>query len=290
MEITYRGLNVSMPDVTTPDELETFSEFDDQPTGRPLASYALWADLRPDVLKRLLHLVYQIHASESWSCPLPYLTIYTAGGWPEGIRYIMKLCEPGSFLSGPGYSRDAVIETLALGFYYAPTWGSVLTAQAVREGLAEYPDPEPGAPSLFPDSWKVAPEELRAGLDYSTPDLTASDLRALRDWYMRVLGEVPRSVDLYAKYRPALLKSERNRWENIVRKGLPNQMLAFLMIQHEVWRGRPAGVREGLLLARGLGMARELAADAVWYGGAFMGGLATMSTAAEAVEEILDAW
>ena len=217
MSITYRGMNVSEPDVTTPEELEAFFGFSDQPTGRPLESYALWAELRPDVLKRLLNFVHHIHDSESWSCPLPYLNIYAVGGWPEGVRYIMRICQPSTFLTGPGYSKDAVIETLALSFYSRRTWGTVITADAVREGLAEYREPEPGSPSPFPEGWAVAPEELKAGLDYSTPELTAADLRALREWYERVLGEVPKGIELYAKYRPQLLKAERNRWENIVR-------------------------------------------------------------------------
>jgi len=290
MSITYRGMNVSEPDVTTPEEIEAFFAFDDQPTGRPLASYALWADLRPDVVKRLLNYVHFIHESESWSCPLPYLNIYAVGGWPEGVRYIMGICQPSTFLSGPGYSRDAVVETLALSFYLAPSWGTVLVADAVREGLAEYREPEPGAPSPWPDGWAVAPDELKAGLDYSTPDLTKDDVRVLREWYLRVLGEVPKSIELYVRYRPQLLKAERNRWENIVRTGLPNQMFAYLLIHHEVWRGRAAGTREALLLARGLGMSKEHATDAVWYGGSFLGGTATISEVAETVEEVLDAW
>ena len=290
MSITYRGMNVSEPDVTTPEEIEAFFAFDDQPTGRPLASYALWADLRPDVVKRLLNYVHFIHESESWSCPLPYLNIYAVGGWPEGVRYIMGICQPSTFLSGPGYSRDAVVETLALSFYLAPSWGTVLVADAIREGLAEYREPEPGAPSPWPDGWAVAPDELKAGLDYSTPDLTKEDVRVLREWYLRVLGEVPKSIELYVRYRPQLLKAERNRWENIVRTGLPNQMFAYLLIHHEVWRGRAAGTREALLLARGLGMSKEHATDAVWYGGSFLGGTATISEVAGTVEEVLDAW
>ena len=160
----------------------------------------------------------------------------------------------------------------------------------MREGLAEYREPEPGSPSPFPEGWAVAPEELKAGFDYSTPELTAADLRALREWCDRVLGEVPKGIELYAKYRPRLLKAERNRWENIVRTGLPNQMLAYLMIHHEVWRGNKEGTREALLLARGLGMAKNHAVDAVYYGGSFLGGTATTSRVADAVEEVLDAW
>jgi hypothetical protein len=290
MSITYRGMNVSEPDATTQEEIDAFFGFSDQPTGRPLESYALWAELRPDVLKRLLNYVHFIHESESWGCPLPYLNIYAVGGWAWGVKYIMGVCQPNTFLSGPGYSKDAVIETLALSFYYAPSWGTVLTADAVREGLAEYREPEPGSPSPWPEGWAIAPAELRAGLDYSTPDLTDDDLRALRGWYDRVVGEVPKSVELYARYRPQLLKAERNRWENIVRTALPNQMLAYLMIHHEVWRGRNAGVREALLLARGLGMAKQHAVDAVWYGGSFLGGTATISEVADTIEEVLDAW
>jgi hypothetical protein len=290
MSITYRGMNVSEPDVTTPEELEAFLTFSDQPTGRPLASYALWADLRPDVLKRLLNYVHQIHASETFSCPLPYLNIYTVGGWGEGAEYILNLCSPGTFMTGVGYSRDAIIETLALSFYLAPTWGTVIVADTLRNALAGYEEPEPDSPSPYPEEWRVAPDELKAGLDYSTPDLTEADIKALTDWYLRVCGEVPASIKLYARYRPQLLKAERNRWENIVRRGLPNQMFAFLLIHYEVWRQNAAGTRDALLLARGLGMSKEHAVDAVWYGGSFLGGTGTIGAVAEPVEEILEAW
>ena len=67
-------------------------------------------------------------------------------------------------------------------------------------------------------------------------------------------------------------------------------MLAYLMIHHEVWRGQQDGDREALLLARGLGMAKKHAVDAVYYGGSFLGGTATISRVADAVEEVLDAW
>lgn len=286
----YRGMNVSEPEVTTPEELEAFFSFGDQPTGRPLASYEMWAGLRPDVLKRLLAYVHQIHDSETFSCPLPYLNIYAVGGWPEGARYILDICQPATFLSGPGYTRDAVLETLAVSFYLAPSWGTVQVAECLTEALANYREPSPDAPSPFPAEWQIAPEELKAGLDYSTPELTKADMAALTDWYMRVCGEVPASIKLYAQYRPSLLKAERNRWENIVRKGLPNQMFAYLLIHHAVWLGNVAGTRDALLLARGLGMSKAHAVDAVFYGGSFLGGTATIGAVAEPVQEILDAW
>lgn len=290
MTITYRGMNVSKPDETTAEELAAFFDFADQPTGRPLASYALWADLRPDVLKRLLAYVHQIHETETFSCPLPYMNLYAVGGWAEGVRYIMRICQPSTFLTGVGYTRAAVLETLAVSFYLAPTWGTVIVADDLRDALATYREPEPGSPSPYPEGWEIAPEQLKAGLDYSTPDLTKADLTALREWYLRVCGEVPKTIELYAKYRPNLLKAERNRWENIVRTGLPNQMFAYLFIHYEVWRGNAAGARDALLMARGLGMAKQHAVDAVFYGGCFLGGTGTIAAVAEPIEEVLDQW
>jgi len=290
MTITYRGMNVSDPEETTPEELEAFFAFGDQPTGRPLESYQFWAEMRPDVLKRLLAFVHQIHDSESFSCPLPYLNIYAVGGWADGAKYILDICQPATFLSGPGYTRDAVLETLAVSFYLAPTWGTVQVAKTLREALINYREPDPEAPSPYPEGWKIEPEALKAGLDYSTPDLTKSDVDAVTAWYLRVYGEVPAGIKMYMKYRPTLYKTERARWENIVRKGLPNQMFAYLLIHHEVWQRNTAGVREALLLARGLGMSKEHAVDAVYYGGSFLGGTATTAAVAGTVEEVLDAW
>ena len=102
MSINYRGMNVSAPEVTTQAELDAFFGFADQPTGRPLESYALWAELRPDMLKRLLNHVHWIHESESWSCPLAYMNLYAVGGWEWGVKYIMSICQPSTFLTGAG--------------------------------------------------------------------------------------------------------------------------------------------------------------------------------------------
>jgi hypothetical protein len=286
----YRGLDLSRPDSTSREEVEEFRGFGDQPGGRPLASYELWAEERPDVLKRSLRFGREVHASESFTCTLPYLNLYAIGGWEEGVRYQFGLLRPGTFVSDAGFARAALVETLAVAFYLAPTWGTVIVADAVRECLAAHPDPAPGAPSPWPEGWAVAPEELRAGLDYSTPELTAADLAALRGWYLRVCGEVPKAIDLYAEHRPTLLKADRHRWENIVREGLPNQMFAYLFIHYEAWRGNAAGLRDALLLGRGLGMTKAQALDAIFYGGVFFGAAGTLAAGAETVDEILVGW
>jgi hypothetical protein len=286
----YRGLDLTQPDITTATELATFFAYGDQPGGRPLASYELFANLRPDVLKRNLAFSREIHASEQFKCSLPYLNVYALSGWCEGVKYQMELLQPGTFITDVGFSKDAIIETLALSFYLAPAWGTVVTADTARECLDSFRAPAPDAPSAFPDDWRVAPEQLRAGLDYSTPELTKPDRDALTDWYLRVCGEVPASVRLYAQYRPTLLKAERYRWENVVKTGLPNQMFAYLLLHYEVWRGNVLGTRDALLLARGLGMSKDIAVDAIWYGSSFFGGLGSLAAVAEPVEEALANW
>jgi hypothetical protein len=67
-------------------------------------------------------------------------------------------------------------------------------------------------------------------------------------------------------------------------------MFAYLFIHYETWRGNIAGTRDALLLARGLGMSKKHAVDALWYGGWFFGGFGTIDAVAEAIDEVLDTW
>ncbi len=286
----YRGLDLSRPDLTTPEELAAYFADSDQPGGRPLANYELFASVRPDMLKRTFTWSRALLASETFKCSLPYLNVYAVGGWVEGVRYQLGLLQPGTFVTQIGFSRETIVETLAVSFYLAPSWGTVETANCAKEILATYQDPDPSAPSPFPAGWAADPKQLRAGLDYSTPRLTAEDWDALTGWYERICGEVPRSVELYAKYRPMLLKAERNRWENIVRTGLPNQMFGYLLLHYEIWRCNVPAARDALRLCRGLGMSKEIAIDAIWYAAAFFGGQGTIATVVPELEDILESW
>ena len=76
----YRGSNLDLPDVTTAEELADFFAYTDQPSGRPLPSYAMWAELRPAILKRCLSWMTMIRQGKSWSSPPPYLNFYAAHG------------------------------------------------------------------------------------------------------------------------------------------------------------------------------------------------------------------
>lgn len=286
----YRGLNLAAPELTTAEELAAFLADPNQPSGRPLASYELFAEVRPDMLKRTFAFSRALMESETFRCSLPYLNVYATHGWVEGVRYQLGLLQPGSFITEVGYSRDTIIETLCVSFYLAPSWGTVETAACAREILERYRDPDPPHASPFPPGWAPNPDQLRAGLDYSTPELTPADWGALTAWYERVCGEVPVSVELYARYRPQLLKAERNRWEHIVRSGLPNQMFAYLLLHYEVWRRNVPAARDALLLCRGLGLSKDIALDAIWYGASFFAGLGTIAAVAPELEDILAGW
>jgi hypothetical protein len=82
--------------------------------------------------------------------------------------------------------------------------------------------------------------------------------------------------------RPGVLKAWWARIEGAMRGALPVQMLPFLLIHLNVSRGLAPGIREGVLLGRGLGMTEGQINEAIGWG-ALYGGPAAISIAAEAL-------
>jgi hypothetical protein len=78
----------------------------------------------------------------------------------------------------------------------------------------------------------------------------------MRDWYERTLGEVPRYVGFLLKHRRQLLKSWRNRYENILVE-LPKQIMPYTQLHSNVMRGFGHGIRENILFGRAFGMTKD---------------------------------
>ena len=93
-------------------------------------------------------------------------------------------------------------------------------------------------------------------MDFSEPGASAADLDALDDWYARTIGEVPQHVQFLRRNRPGLLKAHRNRYENAISESLPKQMLPYLLLHYDIYRGFAAVSGENLLLARACGLTR----------------------------------
>lgn len=277
----FRGLDLLSPDVLTSEEWDRHMALDSQPSGKPLPSYALWPELgRPDVYKRWLNQVYHLHNSESFSVSA-YLQYYAIAGWEDGFRYIFRGCQTK-------YTKDTVIEMLAATYLHSPTMGMYVMAPVIQECLANYR--EPAKPVAWPENWKVDPAAFETGLDFSEPKLSESELKSLEEWYLRVTGEIPGYVRFLGEYRPQVLKAWRGRFENVVKRALPNQMFAYLLLHYEVLRLNAEGMRDCVLLGRGLGMTKVQIVDCLTYGSTVFGGAGAYSLIHKAVGDILDDW
>jgi len=276
------GLDVSKPDVTTPEEVEAFKAFYQRTKGGLIASHAFWLEFRPDVLKRQRARARQTSAHEGAGMTLPhvlaYIHLYTILAFEEGILYEIKLAQSG------GASRADILDALALAFLHSGPRGISAVAASSTEYLRTYEDPEPV--QKFPETWSFEPGAFKSGIDYSSPEASAEDLRRLQDWYLRTIGEIPGHVRLLAKHRPALLKAYRNRFEHAVRDSLPKQMVPYMLLNYNVVRGNADGIRENLLLGRAFGMTKNQLLDAIAWGMSY-GGPAALDVVEASVGELL---
>ena len=252
------GLDVTNPDVTTPEEIAAYrAEYLGSNKGL-LDSFEFWLEFRPDVLKRHKARTRHFRTAEEPDYPLVTLLAalhqYVVEGFREGIAYELRLSQT------LGATRADLLDLLSVAWIHAGHPG-MYAAAASADFLRDYEDPEPV--ERFPAAWSFDPRAFDSGMDYSRRDATPADMDALQDWYRRTLGEIPGYVSLLARHRPGLLKAYRDRYEHAIRDSLPKQMLPFLMLHRNVVRGFGEGIRENVLLGKALGMTREQLLDAI---------------------------
>ncbi|KRB75091.1 hypothetical protein ASE01_17175 [Nocardioides sp. Root190] len=284
MELMDKGWNIASPDVTTPDEIEAFRNTYAENKGSVLPAFEFWLQLRPDPLKRYRMQARQSPDPKMLDAPfsvLAFLHYYCVEGYEDGILY-----ESTHALKN-GATKDEVIDTIAVAFIHAAPKGLRYAGTSTLDYLKAFDDSDsPGLP--WPDHWNHDPDLLSTGLDFTDPDMLSGELDLIRDWNLRVLGEVPRYVEFLGKYQPNLLKAQRSRFEFAL-KVSPAQYLPYLLTHFNVTRGFAPGIREGVLMGKGLGMTKLDILDAIKWGMIY-GGPAAISTADEAVSDILDDW
>lgn len=287
------GLDVGSPDETSEAERAAHRASFEELIGYRHLGLNYLLDHRPDALKRYRAWADRIDvrpappeggAEVAWSTSAynPHgfglLVTYALTGFRAGVRYAVN------FQQRYGCSRSMVLEGLAVAFIWAGPRGM----ETIAEALDGYRWAEPADPPAWPAEWTYDRTQLQSGIDFSTPELSADELRRLVDWYERVEGEVPAYVTRLGADRPELLKGYRARFEQTLRE-LPNQVLPYVMAQVNVERGFRPGIREGVLLARGLGMTRDQTIEALSWG-LFYGGAEAASGVEAAAGDVLDAW
>ena len=115
--------------------------------------------------------------------------------------------------------------------------------------------------------------------------MTDAERLAIEQWHVNVGGEVPPYVAFLSTVRPGLLKAHWNRVSAAMSGSLPKQMLPFLAIQFNVSRALAPGIREGVLMGRGLGMTDRQISEAIGWGMLY-GGPASVSVAADAIRDL----
>jgi hypothetical protein len=275
------GLDVSKPDVTTPEEIAAYrAEYLGTNKGL-LDSFEFWLEFRPDVLKRHKARTRHFRTAKEQDFPLVGLLAavheYTIETFREGVAYEIRLSQT------LGATKADVLDTLSVAWIHSGHPG-MYAAAAYKDFLRDYVDPEPV--ERFPAGWSFDPNAFDSGMDYSTRDASDEDMERLHDWYERTLGEVPRYVGFLARHRPGLLKAYRDRYEHAIRDSLPKQMLPYLLLHHNVVRGFKDGIRENVLLGRALGMTREQLLDAI-CSATLHAGIEALSIADEAAGDLL---
>lgn len=287
MTIVDKGLNLSNPDATSPDEYDEFRAFYLRTKGYVLPAFEFWAEFRPDVLKRYRLQAVQTpnraSSNSSLATTLAFLHWYVALGYEAGILYEMRTAR------ALGCTRAQILETMAVAFLHSgPRGGTRFVSEPTLDYLREYSELDIGG-DPFPAEWGPDPEAFKAGLDFSTPSLSHEELASLQHWHLHYEGELPGYVRFLAEFNPTLLKSFRHRFENSIRTALPKQMMPTFMIHFEVGRGHAEGIREGVLLARGFGMSKVETVDAISWGMLY-GGSSAISVVEVAIGDILRNW
>jgi hypothetical protein len=276
------GLDLASPDAVSAEELARFRQFYSDTKGSQNKSYEFWLEFAPDVVKRHKARTVQWYLGEQTTVQvLSMIHQYTIRGFAEGIEYEMQLARR------LGSLRTDVLDTLSIAFIHSGHPGmyeATLTAPLLRNWV-----PEPVDRPRFPAAWAFDRDAFRSGMDFETLECTPDDIAALRSWYLDVAGEVPAHVEVMAKYRKDLLKAYRNRYEHAIRESLPAQMMPYLGLHYNVYRGFDGGIRENILLARALGLTREQVLNAI-FSAVLHGGANVLDTVARIDDGLIDSF
>lgn len=243
-QMVHRGLDLSKPDETTPEEKAAFRAHYSAQFGYDHKGLDFWLDHDPAILKR-----YRLWAGLTLpvgGARIPghgYTAYYALLGYEQGVRYT---------LPGRGKNHQYAMEQVGIAFLHCGPAGMETIARAL-EGMSwpEQDEPLEYRAPYFPDQ-----EAFSTGIDFSNPDLGAEEFDKIQAWYQKYLGEVPGHVRWLGRYRPAMLKAHRNRIENLLEIS-PKQSLPMALLHFFVLVSHGPGIRENVLLARGFGVLKE---------------------------------
>jgi hypothetical protein len=188
-------------------------------------------------LPLLAYVLFAIHA-------------YTAINFPKGVLYEIMTAH------SMGAPKQLVLDVLGHAYLSAGPRGMDAVAELSEPYLREWVEPT-GKTIDWPEGWGPDEDAFRAGIDYSTPDLTDAEILKLSEWYQRMHGVVPRHVELFGRLQPRAYKLQRIRYEKSVGAVMPAQLAPLLMLYLATMQNEPAIMRQSVHQARALGCRRH---------------------------------
>jgi hypothetical protein len=203
---------------------------------------------------------------------------YMMYGWETGIlnEFIT--------LRRNGMPLAQLMELVMFSQLYAGMRGLGHVYRAVGDMLPVFG--EPPTTVEFPEGWAADPDAFKAGLDFSTRDMTADDLQNLSGWYERTIGYLPKSIQFGLKHNPQFVKVNRAKWEVAI-KTLPKQGAPYLMLRHHTITGSRDGLREAALLGKAWGMTNHWIVQGITGSAMYFTGFEGLYAAYEAVDDLL---
>lgn len=225
------------------------------------------------------------------AAPLPqaatilcFLYLYAVEGWVKTtVHEVIAARELGM-------SKAEVLDAFRFAFLAAGAAGFDELAEPVAAYLQTWEDDGQGGTVAWPQGFDEDASALRSGIDLTTADLTDEEIRMLREWHLRVGGDVPRDVDLWVRLHPRAYKTHRARYETALQV-LPAQLaplFTLFLATYSVW---PAVVRRSILQARALGVQRHHVVQTMSWSALLKGGEWKLEAALDdGVADLLAKW
>ena len=277
------GLDLSNLDQTTPDEVNANLIRVWSWRGPLYEMYAnsLMLDYAPDFAK--LHrwgsnLFGRPSLANIVTLSMQNIHSYMMYGWETGILNEFHT------LRRNGLSLQQLMELVMFSQLYAGMRGLGHVYRAVGDLLPLFA--EPTVAPEFPEGWTADPAAFKAGLDFSTREMTSQDLANLTAWYENTIGYVPKSIQFGLKHNPQFVKVNRAKWE-VALKTLPKQVAPYLMLRHHTITGSRDGLREAALLGRAWGITPHWIVQGITGTAMYFTGMEGLYAAYEAVDDLL---
>ena len=154
-----------------------------------------------------------------------------------------------------GVPKAVVVEVLRVAGFFGGPLALNAAGELTLPYLRKWPD-DPDSPrsDLWPAVWTIQPRAFEAGIDHSSDELLPGELDSVRDWYERVHGGLPASLESHAERLPRAFKMGRVRFERLPGDHLPPQVVALLALHTAAAQGHERSIRRAGELARWCGV------------------------------------